>query len=188
MPIISIRELAPFVLGDNDTDVVINGVHFNRTALTLFNYTLYSNGTLSNGSNCWLAFDIFQPHMLNLNGTFLNATTCYTPIIALQDHGKVGIAFAAMFAVSILFTLLNLRKHGKSFLPAEKRWKAVGRRWPWYWLLFVAVCGVISGFMSIDVDRDYLQSLPLILQSLFYYLMLPSVMAAVWEGVRHWYE
>ncbi|KKA23483.1 hypothetical protein T310_2549 [Rasamsonia emersonii CBS 393.64] len=183
--ILSAREIAPFELGHNDTDVIINGVHFNRTALGAFNYTLYSNGTLSNGSHCWLAFDIFQPRM-DLNGTFLNATSCYTPIIDLQDHGKVGIAFAAMFAVSILFTLLNLRKHGKTFLPPEKRWKAVSRRWVWYWLLVVAVCGVISGFMSVDVDRDYLQSLPLILQSLFYYLMLPSVMAAVWEGVRHW--
>lgn len=183
--ILSAREIAPFELGHNNTDVVINGVHFNRTALGAFNYTLYSNGTLSNGSNCWLAFDIFQPRM-NPNGTFLNATSCYTPIVDLQDRGKVGIAFAAMFAASIVFTLLNLRKHGRTYLPPEKRWKAVSRRWVWYWLLVVAVCGIISGFMSVDVDRDYLQSLPLILQSLFYYLMLPSVMAAVWEGVRHW--
>jgi hypothetical protein len=185
MPLISVREIAPLEVGNNATDVIINGVHFNGTALNLFNYTLYSNGTLSNGSNCWLAFDIFQPQM-HLNGTFLNATSCYTPIVDLQDRGKIGIAFAAMFAGSILFTLLNLRKHGKTFLPPEKRWRAIGRRWLWYWLLFTAVCGVISGFMSIDVDRDYLQSLPLILQSLFYYLMLPSAMAAVWEGVRHW--
>ncbi|KAI9798146.1 MAG: hypothetical protein M1825_005407 [Sarcosagium campestre] len=35
-------------------------------------------------------------------------------------------------------------------------------------------------------DRDYLQNLPIILQSFFYFLMNLGIIAAVWEGVRHW--
>lgn len=185
MSLISVRELVPFQQGQNGTDVIINNVHFNRTALNHFNYTLYSNGTLSNGSNCFLAFSVFRPQMF-LNGTFVNGTSCYSPIKDLGQHGKLGISFAAMFAASIMFTLVSLRKHGKRFLPLDRTWKAVGRRWQWYWLLAVAACGTISCFMGVDVGRDYLQSTALVLQSLFYYIIMPCMIAAVWEGVRHW--
>lgn len=186
MPIFQARELLQLPNNpDNTTDTVINGIHFNRTALNFFNYTLYSNGTLSNGTNCWLTFDIYRPHMLP-NGTFFNATSCYSPIKGIRQRGGVGIAFASLFAATILFTLANLRKHGRRLLPAEKRWKTVGRRWQWYWMIFVAACGAISCFTSIDVDRDYIPSSAIILQSLFYHLMLPAMLAAVWEGVRHW--
>lgn len=184
MPAIVNRREVPIQMG-NLSDVVINGVRFNSSALHHFNYTLYSNGTLSNVSHCWLVFDEFQPRM-DTNGTFTNSTSCYSPIVDLHVPGKLGTGFSALFAASIILTLLNLSKHGHTYLPKEKRWKAMSRRWQWYWLLFVAFWGAMSGFMSIDVDRDYLQSLPLILQSLFYYLMLPPLMAAVWEGVRHW--
>lgn len=185
MPIFQARELLQFPHGENSTDVIINKIHFNRTALNFYNYTLYDNGTLSNSSNCWLTFDIYQPTML-ANGTFLNGTSCYSPINGVASRGSAGIAFASMFAITIMFTLINLRKHGRTFLPSEKRWRAVGRRWQWYWMLFVAACATISCFMSIDVDRDYLQSTAIILQSFFYYLMLPGLLAGVWEGVRHW--
>jgi hypothetical protein len=185
MPLFSNRDLVPFAPGQNDTDVVVNGLHFNLTTLNYFNYTLYSNGTLSNGSDCWLVFNNYQP-LMAMNGTFINGTSCYSPVFGLGDHGKVGVAFATLFATSIMFTLVNLRKHGKRFLPKEKRWRVVGRRWQWYWILYIAACGLISSFMSIDVDRFYVQSTPLILQSFFYCLMLPGLMASVWEGVRHW--
>lgn len=41
--------------------------------------------------------------------------------------------------------------------------------------------------MAIDVDRDYIQSTALILQSIFYYVMLPTMLACIWEMTRHWY-
>jgi hypothetical protein len=185
MPLFNIRELISFPPGSNSTDTVINQIHFNRTALDLFNYTLYSNHTLSNQSNCWLTFDLFQPSML-FNGTFINATSCYTPIHDIRTRGGLGILFGCLFGLSILFTLVNLRKHGRLFLPNEKRFRAVGRRWQWYWMLFVAACGLISGFTGIDVDRDYLQSMSIILQSFFNALMMPGILATVWEAVRHW--
>ncbi|EER23236.1 hypothetical protein CPC735_046060 [Coccidioides posadasii C735 delta SOWgp] len=186
MALIQMRELLQFPdNGDNATDTVINGIHFNRSALHHFNYTLYSNGTLSNGSNCWLAFQMYKPIMFS-NGTFINGTSCYSPIEGVGTRGSIGIAFASMFALTILFSLINLRKHGRRYLPVDKRWSLVGRRWQWYWMLFVGACGTISCFTSIDVDRDYLQGLAIILQSLFYYLTLPTVLAAVWESVRHW--
>ncbi|EEP81990.1 predicted protein [Uncinocarpus reesii 1704] len=186
MTIIQMRELLQFPEnGNNATDTVINGIHFNRTALGYFNYTLYSNGTLSNGSNCWLAFEKYRPSMFS-NGTFINGTSCYSPIDGVGTRGSVGIAFATLFALTILFSLINLNKHGRRYLPLDKRWSLVGRRWQWYWMLFVGACGTISCFMSIDVDRDYLQGMAIILQSFFYYLIFPAVLAVVWEGVRHW--
>ena len=181
----SIRELVSLPPGSNSTDTVVNQIHFNRTALDLFNYSLYSNDTLSNNSNCWLAFGEFQPSMLS-NGTFLNATSCYSPVGHIQVRGSIGILFACLFAASILFTLVNLRKHGRLFLPNEKRFRAVERKMQWYWMLFVAACGMISGFAGIDVDRNYLPSFAIILQSFFDTLMMPGILAAVWEAVRHW--
>ncbi|KAI9735896.1 MAG: hypothetical protein M1834_001362 [Cirrosporium novae-zelandiae] len=183
--IFSIRELVQFPSGDNSTDVLINGVHFNRTALNYYNYTLYDNGTLSNRSHCYLTFGAYHPHMFS-NGSFINATSCYSPYYGIEKRGGLGIAFACLFAASIMFTMIHLRKHGRKFLPDQKRFRPVGRRWQWYWMLFTAACGIISGITAVDVDRDYLQSLPLVLQSFFYYLMLPAILAAVWEGVRHW--
>ena len=53
-------------------------------------------------------------------------------------------------------------------------------------MLFVAACGLISSFTGVDVDRYYLQSTPIIMQSLFFSLMLPGTLAMVWEAVRHW--
>ncbi|KAI9881193.1 MAG: hypothetical protein M1830_007171 [Pleopsidium flavum] len=185
MPLFNIRELVQFPQGENSTDVLINHVHFNRTALNFFNYTLYDNGTLSNGSSCYLTFDAYQPSML-WNGTFINGTSCYDPYYGIKKRGSLGVAFACLFAASIMFTLVNLRKHGRLFLPSEKRFRAVGRRWQWYWLTFVATCGIISGVTSVDVDRNYLQNLAIVLNTFFYYLMMPGLLAAVWEAVRHW--
>lgn len=179
------RDIVQFPEGSNITDVLINSDHFNRTALDFFNYTLYGNGTLSNGSRCYLVFDQYRPTLL-ANGTFLNGTSCYSPIRSIGKRGSLGIAFGTLFALSIIFTLANLRKHGRSFLPREKRWLAVGRRWQWYWVLFVTACGIVSTFTSVDVDRYYLPGLPIILQGFFYYLLLPCLLAAVWETVRHW--
>ena len=187
MPLINIRELVSFTPHENDPNsTTINGVNFNLTALNHFNYTLFSNGTLSNGTNCVLTFDAYQPTLL-WNGTFINGTTCYAPIEDIETRGSVGIAFATMFALMILFSVVNLRKHGKRFLPVHKKFSLVGRRWQWYWILFLETVALISCLMSIDVDRYYLQDLPLILQSIFYHLMLPIMLAATWEAVRHWY-
>ena len=185
MPLFEVRDLLQFPNGDNATDALINGVHFNRTALNLWKYTLYSNGTLSNGSNCWLTFNEYKPSLL-LNGTFLNATSCYSPIEPIRGRGIIGLVAGALFGISIIFTLKNLRKHGRLYLADEKRWSAVGRRWQWYWMLFIATCGTISAINGVDVDRDYLQSTSIILQGFFYYLMLPGLLACVWESVRHW--
>jgi hypothetical protein len=179
------RGIAPFPEGSNATDTLINGLHYNLTALRHFNYTLYANNTISNNSKCYLAFDKYKPIFLS-NGTWVNATTCYVPISGIGQRGKLGIAFATLFAVCLLFTLINLKKHGTQYLREDKRFKLVGRRWTWYWCIFVCTSGLIGTITSIDVDRDYLQDIAIILQSFFFYLMYPGTMAAVWEAVRHW--
>lgn len=185
MPTIDIRELLQFPTGDNSTDVLINGVHFNRTALDLFNYTYYSNNTISNASECYLIFDQYQPFM-QFNGSWINGTSCYGPYYGIRQRGALSVAFATLFGLSIMFTLVNLRKHGRMFIREDKRFRIVGRRWQWYWMCFVAACGMISTISGIDVDRDYLQDLAIILQSFFFTLMLPGTLAVVWEAVRHW--
>jgi ABC-type branched-subunit amino acid transport system permease subunit len=187
MPLLNMRELLQFPGGDNETDTIINGVHFNLTALERFKYSYYSNGTLSNSSKCYLIFDNFKPFMHSNNGSFVNATTCYIPYYSIHGRGIASIVFASFFCLSIMFTLINLRKHGRLHLREDKRFRVVGRRWQWYWLLFVAACGMISTLTGVDVDRYYLQQIPIILQSFFFVLMVPGILAAVWEGTRHWW-
>lgn len=185
MGLINLRDLLQFPPGDNATDTVVNGVHFNKTALDLFNYTIYSNGTISNKTKCYLIFDTYQPMMLS-NGSWYNATSCYVPYYGINTRGKLNIAFASCFGISIMFTLMNLRKHGKMYIREDKRFRIVGRRWSWYWLCFVAACAMIGCITGVDIDRNYLQSLPIVLQGLFFSLMLPGILAAVWESTRHW--
>lgn len=187
MGLIQLRDLVAFPdNGINGSDTVINGVHLNKTALEYWNYTLYSNNTLSNNSNCYIIFDNYKPFLLG-NGTFINATSCYIPVFGIGSRGKAGIGFAAFFAVSIVFTLLNLRKHGTQYLREDRRFRIIGRRWQWYWMLFVAGCGIISCVASVDIDRDYLQEIAIVLQPFFYFLLTPGIIACVWEATRHWY-
>ncbi|TVY89590.1 Uncharacterized protein LAWI1_G004920 [Lachnellula willkommii] len=185
MGLINVRDLLAFPQGDNTTDTLIGGIHWNLTTLKHWNYTYYSNGTLSNGSLCFLLFEPYTPHLLQ-NGTFLNSTSCYSPIEPLQTRSKVGLGFACLFAMSLVFTFINLRKHGRLFLPTEKRFRAVGRRWQWYWMLAVAAFAIISCITGVDVDRYYLPELPIVLSNFFWFLMLPTTMCIVWESVRHW--
>jgi hypothetical protein len=165
---------------------LINGISYNATTLEHWNYTLYRNGTLSNGSDCHLAFGFYQPFLVSANGTFVNSTSCYEPINSIKARGIAGLVFGSLFASSILFSTVNLRKHGRAYLPRERRWKPVGRRWPWYWTVFLAACGLLSGFAAIDVDRDYVVNTPMIIQCFFLTLMTPALLACVWEAVRSW--
>ena len=202
----------------NESDVLINNVHFNGTALRHFNYGLYSNGTLSNNSQCFLAFGPYHPAMAftlpvnltshhghhfngsEINGTntfydwqgaMANATSCYSPVNKMGSHATLDLIFAMFFAISIVMSMGNLHKHGRRYHSAasiNRRFASstFGRRAQWFWLLFLAVCATVSCFMGVDVDRDYLQSTPLMLQGLFYVVLTPALMAAVWENVRHW--
>lgn len=45
---------------------------------------------------------------------------------------------------------------------------------------------MVAGIGSVDVDRYYLPEFPIVLVNIGYFLMLPCVMGAVWESVRHW--
>ncbi|KIY02725.1 uncharacterized protein Z520_01190 [Fonsecaea multimorphosa CBS 102226] len=164
---------------------LITGVALNETALQFWHYTLYHNGTLSNGSHCFLAFGVHKP-IVFANGTFTNTTSCYSPINPIGARGITGLVFGSLFALTILFSTINLRKHGRAYLPRERGWKPVGRRWPWYWTLIVAACGILGSFTAVDVDRDYIINTPMILQSFFLTLMVPVLLACVWEAVRSW--
>ncbi|KUJ15037.1 uncharacterized protein LY89DRAFT_620308 [Mollisia scopiformis] len=185
MSLVSIRDLVAIPTGDNSSDTIIDGIHWNLTALQNWNYTYYSNRTFSNGSSCLLVFEPYTPILLP-NGTFLNSTSCYSPVNPLKARSKIGLFFACFFAISIMFTSINLRKHGRLFLPTEKRFLAIGRRWQWYWMFIVAAFAIISSITGVDVDRYYLPELPIVLSSFFWFLMLPTTMCIVWESVRHW--
>ena len=188
MGLLGLRELLQFPRGDNTSDVYLHGAHFSRKTLNRFSYSFWANGTLSNESECWVVIDdVISKKLPTLqnNGTFINATSCYDPYFSMGERSILGITTSGLFLLSLVFTLVNVRKHGRLFLPSEKRFRAIGRRWQWYWLIVVATCGAISGFTGLDVDRD-LPSMSLILQSFFYFLMIPALLAAVWESVRHW--
>ncbi|CCX15942.1 hypothetical protein FPQ18DRAFT_404557 [Pyronema domesticum] len=169
----------------NETHVQFDGHYFNETLLKEFNYTIYGNGTLSNDTNCFLVFDVFNVFFLP-NGTSINGTSCSIPIHNIATRGGLGIAFGAIFAILIILATTCLAKHGAVHLPLSKSFRPVSRRWPWYWLLVAGTCGCISGMVAIDIDRDYLQGTALILQNIFYYVLLPATLASVWEMTRHW--
>jgi hypothetical protein len=178
--------LLPFTPdASNASMTTINGVQFSIPALDTHHYSLYTNNTISNGSECYLAFDAFKPHMLD-NGTWLHATTCYSPFFGVSSRGVTSIVFGVLFGLSIMFTLMNLKKHGAQYLREDKRFRLVGRRWQWYWMLFVSASAMISLFTGVDVDRYYLQQMPIMLQCFFFTLMVPAGLACVWEGTRHW--
>ncbi|KUI59505.1 hypothetical protein VP1G_06746 [Cytospora mali] len=186
MSIFDARDLISWPGGDNSTDTDIGGIHFNLTALERWNYTLYSNNTLSNGSKCFLTFEPYVPKYVFANGTFINTTSCYSPINPLTARGYTSIGLAVVYGFCLMFTLICLGKHGRMYLPTEKRFRPVGRRWQWYWQIAMCATGFISLLTNIDVDRYYLPEIPIVLTSFFWFLMNLCTIACVWEAVRHW--
>ncbi|KAL0939890.1 uncharacterized protein CTRU02_206500 [Colletotrichum truncatum] len=180
------RDLLPLPAGANDSDTILGGVHFNRTVLNFWNYTLYSNGTISNGSNCFLTEQPHTPVYLFPNGSFVNSTWCYDPVRTIGPRAKAGVGIGVIFAVALMLILACLKKHGKQYLPTVKRFYPVGKRWQWYYAILVCVTAFISLFTTIDVDRFWVVGLPIILNSFFWYIMQQFTMALVWEAVRHW--
>lgn len=188
MPILDARDVVSWPGGDNSSDTIIAGIHFNLTALEHWNYTLYSNNTLSNGSNgnCLLTFSPYEPTFVFGNGTFLNYTSCYSPVNPIGTRGIVSIILAALYGVALMLVLANLTKHGRMYLPTEKRFRPVGRRWQWYWMIAMCVTGFISLIVNIDVDRYYLPQIPIVITAFFWMLLNLTTAACVWEAVRHW--
>ncbi|KAF4980371.1 hypothetical protein FZEAL_3601 [Fusarium zealandicum] len=177
----------PWPKGDNDTDTQFGGTHYNLTTLKHFNYTAYNNETISNGSRCYMTKVPLQPAaLLYDNGTFINNTKCYSALNPIGTRGHVGIGFAVAFGLALVLNLTVLAKHGKIYLSREKRFYPVGRRWQWYWALFISGAALISLFINIDVDRYYLQELPITITVFFWYIMCMGVLALTWEAVRHW--
>lgn len=182
------RDIVPFPSGDNATDTIIGGTHLNQSTLDFWNYTLYSNGTLSNGSSGWciLAFPPYEPDYVFPNGSFTNKTSCYSPINPIGTRSYISIALAVLYGICLIFTLLNLARHGRMYLPVEKRFRPVGRRWQWYWMIAMCATGFISLIVNIDVDRYYLPEIPIVITSFFWMLLNLCSLACVWEAVRHW--
>ncbi|KAH7016691.1 hypothetical protein EDB80DRAFT_270695 [Ilyonectria destructans] len=172
--------------GANKSDTLIADHHLNLTALKHWNYTYYTNETISNGSKCYLVFPPYQPVYLFGNGTFINKTTCYTAVKSIGSRGRTGICFATAYGFCLVLVLVALAKHGKNHLAPEKRFYPISRRWQWYWGIFVCACACIGLFMNIDVDRYYLQELPITVTVFFWYLLCMATIALTWESVRHW--
>ncbi|KAL1975601.1 hypothetical protein VTN31DRAFT_3993 [Thermomyces dupontii] len=167
------RAIIPFPDIDSNTDTLaLNGVVLhNISTFQRLNYTLYTNLTLSNDQtgDCWLAgLDGISPPVLLPTGNkteLINGTSCFTPVRGLQQHGMLGIVLAMLFVLALLCTVHNLRRHARRKLAqAGNGGSSSSSRRQWFWLLLVAACGMVSGFMAIDVDRYYLPGLPLVLQ------------------------
>lgn len=170
----------------NTSETIISNVPFNLTTLKYFNYTYYSNETVSNGSKCYLTFDPYTPAYVFPNGSWTNATKCYTAIEHIKTRGFVGIGFAVAFGIALVLNLTVLAKHGKIYTPRDSRFYPVGRRWQWYWALFTSAAALISLFVGVDIDRYYLQELPITVNVFFWYLLCTGTVALTWEAVRHW--
>ncbi|GAO15874.1 hypothetical protein UVI_02051460 [Ustilaginoidea virens] len=182
-----IRENITYPPGANATDTLIAGVHLNATALNISEYRFYpGNRTLSNESDCYLAFEPYQPAFLEANGTFVNATSCYSSIYPIGPRGFAGIGLGVAYALAIVLTLVVLGKHGALYLPVTRRFYPIGRRWQWYWACFVSACALVSLLTNVDVERYFLQDLPIVLCVFFWFLMCQGTLALVWEAVRHW--
>ncbi|EQL01595.1 hypothetical protein OCS_02686 [Ophiocordyceps sinensis CO18] len=180
------RSLLDFPRGDNESDTVFARVHFNLTTLRHFNYTHYSNQTISNGSHCFLTFAPYQPAYLYTNGSFVGATWCYVAIDPIGTRGYVGIGFAALYGLALILALTLLAKHGARYLPVEKRFYPISRRWQWYWGCFVCACALVSLISNVDIDRYFLQELPIVLTIFFWFLLCQGTLGLTWEAVRHW--
>ncbi|KAK0610678.1 hypothetical protein B0T17DRAFT_565636 [Bombardia bombarda] len=160
--------------------------HLNQSTLNFWNYTVYSNQTLSNGTWCMLAFPPYIPPAVLPNGTFINETVCWHPVYPIGARAGTGLGFGVLFGIALVLTLIVLKKHGQLFLPAERRFFPIGRRWQFYWACFTCAIALISLFTNIDVDRYYLPELPIVLTCFFWFIMEMGAMAIVWEAVRHW--
>jgi hypothetical protein len=180
------RDIIPFPPGDNATDTVIANIHFNLTTLNHWNYNYFTNRTLSNTSWCLLAFEPYAPTQIIPNGTWYNATWCWSPTEDIGTRAGIAIGYAVLYSIALVLTLVCLNKHGKLHLPAEKRFFPIGRRWQWYWGAWVCATAMIGLLVSVDVDRYFLPELPIILTSFFWYIMQMGAIAVVWEAVRHW--
>ncbi|CAN6668554.1 hypothetical protein TRVA0_040S01156 [Trichomonascus vanleenenianus] len=159
--------------------------NFNQSTLDHWGYTVYSNGTLSNGTDCYLTFNEFVP-ILYPNGTVYNGTDCDTPYYPVKARGGLGVAWAVIMILTLVLTLFNLRKHGQAFTEEKKRFKRLGRKWQWYWLIVLQAVSALAGFFSIDLDRDYIQGSSLTAYGALYCATLPIALAACWELTRHW--
>lgn len=92
------------------------------------------------------------------------------------------ITLGILSALSVVPTLFNLRKHeGRSAREGKRRERVV-----WYWILFLEGVMAVSAFAGTDVDRYFLQEMPIVLQCFFYTLMVPVGLVMVWEGARNW--
>jgi hypothetical protein len=157
---------------------------YNSSWLSVFNYTAYSNGTVSNGTSCWLSFGVYQPILFD-NGTFVNTTVCDSPVYPIGARGGIGIAWAVLLLMLLPASLFNLHKHGTRYLQ-EKKSRPSSRRWPWYWLIILQVLGAVAGFFSIDLDRDYIQGTSLECYGAIFSAAMCVALAAAWEFTRQW--
>lgn len=169
----------------NSSHILFNDIPLNKTALDIYNYVLYPNGTASNNTRCWLVFKPYVPVLLP-NGTFLNADKCDSPIKAIATRGGVGIAFAIIFIVELAFVFAALAKHGKAHLPQEGRYKLFGRRWQYYWAIVTLAFGIIAAVMAIDLDRFWVQGAPVVITNIFFFLMGVAMLGVIWECTRNW--
>ncbi|ORY73391.1 hypothetical protein BCR37DRAFT_336798, partial [Protomyces lactucae-debilis] len=149
------------------------------------NGTAYSNGTISNATQCYMLRPPYMP-VIFTNGTVANSTGCSQPIMPIKSHGRTGIAFAALFILLVPFCITALRRHGKRAYSAKSKLYPYGKRWEFYWQLLAIICVMISSFFAIDIDRVVVQSGGFGAYCLFWSAQLPVTLAAIWEMSRNW--
>ncbi|KAK7208314.1 hypothetical protein BZA70DRAFT_265604 [Myxozyma melibiosi] len=160
---------------------------YNQTVLDLFDYVIYpGNGTVSNVSNCYLSFGSYHPEIY-ADGTVENNVSCDSPYYGIASRGGIGIAFGALSILMLPFSMNNLHRLGKMHVKREhKRFRLISRRWQWYWVFVIHALSAVAGFLSIDIDRDYIQGTSLTSYGAVFTSIFPCCLGAVWEMTRHW--
>ncbi|EPY50833.1 fungal protein [Schizosaccharomyces cryophilus OY26] len=152
----------------------------NATQLETFErffYQVYGNGTVGNGTHCYLWRQHNWPSITE-EGTVLDGVNCDSPVKKLAGHGAVGIVSACLGFLLIPFLLMNI---GKFNVPGAQ--KGFQRRAEFYWMILLILVLAVSGFAYIDVDRNPVQGLSMCIFSFCFHSNVPILVLVYWHYV-----
>lgn len=142
----------------------------------LYNYSVYSNGTISNFTNCYLINDEHTP-IIESDGMIYNGQSCDSPVKSLASHGAVGIVTACFCFFLIPLLLVNIAKYWKGKPPLLKR------RMEFIWITLLILALAVGGFAYIDVDRNLVQGAAMKIFSFTFQTALPISIAILWHVI-----
>ncbi|WBW71946.1 DUF2434 family conserved fungal multispanning membrane protein [Schizosaccharomyces osmophilus] len=140
-------------------------------------YQVYGNGTVSNGTLCYLWRQQNWPSITE-EGSVLNGVNCDSPVKKLAGHGAVGIVSACLGFLLIPLLILNIGKFNVAGAT-----KGFQRRAEFCWMILLILVMAVSGFAYIDVDRSLVQGISLCIFSFCFHSNVPMLVLVYWHYV-----